>query len=494
MKFSLDEKAVKAARIAEIEEMKHGEGVRAMRVVKLADMKLAKAKYILPLLLVAAIIGGVIGANYVSADDKMVYVSEAAGGEYTVVVEGFDWGPAATKVVLKLDGKVKPENLSKAKFDVTVDYQGWFGASTGTRTVTDMYLSDANGNKTEKKSEYVTLELEVGPTLSESAPFHYDFTTGTNKWADPYSHTIKLAAGAELVVDGKVYTTATIKNEAGKISPDADVFNMYKGTYEGIELSYAAYEPAELSKDNVKNALIIWLHGAGEGGTDPYIDILGNRVTALAQEEVQNCFGGNGAYVLAPQSPTMWMNDGSGEYTTGGTSMYTEGLMALIDAYVKAHEDIDTNRIIIGGCSNGGFMTMNMIMTYPEYFAAAYPVCEAYADEWITDDMLKKITNLPIWFTHAKSDNTVNSEEYTVKTYQRLLSLGAKNVHFSYFDKVEDLSGEYKNTSGGAYEYDGHWSWIYTLNNDCKKDFDGSAVTLNGNEVTIWEWLAAQTK
>ena len=136
----------------------------------------------------------------------------------------------------------------------------------------------------------------------------------------------------------------------------------------------------------------------------------------------------------------------------------------------------------------------NHILTYPDYFAAAYPVCEAYADEWITDDMLKKITGLPIWFTHAKSDNTVNSEEYTVKTYQRLLGLGANNIHFSYFDKVEDLSGLYKGTTGGAYEYDGHWSWIYTLNNDCKNDFDGSAVTLNGKEVAIWEWLAAQTK
>ena len=157
-------------------------------------------------------------------------------------------------------------------------------------------------------------------------------------------------------------------------------------------------------------------------------------------------------------------------------------LKALIDAYVAGNNDIDTNRIIIGGCSNGGYMTMNMIMTYPEYFAAAYPICEAYADEWITDDMLSKIVNMPIWFTHSKSDQTVNVDNYTTATYNRLIAAGAKNVYFSLFENVSDTSGNYP-----GHVYDGHYSWIYTLNNECKLD-------LEGKEVTIWEWIAGQSK
>lgn len=56
--------------------------------------------------------------------------------------------------------------------------------------------------------------------------------------------------------------------------------------------------------------------------------------------------------------------------------------MACIEEFVELHKDqIDADRIYIGGCSNGGFMTMRMIVDYPKYFAAAY---ENYHSEiWI---------------------------------------------------------------------------------------------------------------
>ena len=176
------------------------------------------------------------------------------------------------------------------------------------------------------------------------------------------------------------------------------------------------------------------------------------------------------------------MDNGSDSYTSDGSSMYTESLMALIDSYVAAHDDIDPNRILIGGCSNGGYMTMNMIMTYPAYFAAAYPVCEAYTDEWITDDMLSAIQDMPIWFTHAAVDPTVDIASHTDATYARLVAKEAEKVYFSRF---EDVSGTL--ADGSQYTYNGHWSWIYTLNNECKED-------INGSTVTIWQWLAEQGK
>ncbi|MGN0505055.1 MAG: prolyl oligopeptidase family serine peptidase [Lachnospiraceae bacterium] len=492
--FAIERKAAKAARRAEIEAMTYGEGVRAMRNEKVAELSRPKAKYVLLLVLASVVIGGIFGVYYRSADDRVTAVSGTAGGSYSYVVEGYDWGPGVPKVILHLEGKMKPDNLEKAQFDVTVTYQGWMGATEGNRTVKTMYLSDAEGNPVDKKSEYLTLELEVGPAISESTPFYYDFMAGVNNWSNPYKYTISLTSGTQLIVDGKAYSSARFVTFDRKLSPDTEVFCSYRGEFEGITLSYAAYEPEKLTKDKVKNALIIWLHGAGEGGTDTDIDLLGNKVTALAKEEIQQYFDGNGAYVLVPQSPTMWMDDGTGEYTTNAVSKYTESLMALIDSYVKTHEDIDTNRILIGGCSNGGFMTMNMILTYPDHFAAAYPICEAYMDEWITDGMLSQISGLPIWFTHAKADPTVDPDTHTVATYQRLKAMGNNQVHFTYYDNVVDTTGTYAAATGSAYEYNGHWSWIYTLNNDCKTDFDGSAVTLGGKEVTIWEWLAARSK
>lgn len=47
-------------------------------------------------------------------------------------------------------------------------------------------------------------------------------------------------------------------------------------------------------------------------------------------------------------------------------------------------------------------MTMALILENPEYFAAAYPICEAFADSWITEDKLESIKEVPIWFTYAQ--------------------------------------------------------------------------------------------
>ena len=60
--------------------------------------------------------------------------------------------------------------------------------------------------------------------------------------------------------------------------------------------------------------------------------------------------------------------------------------------------------------------------------------------------------------------------------------MGATKVYFSRF---EDVSG--KLSDGSDYTYNGHWSWIYTLNNECQEEVDGTSVS-------IWQWLASQSK
>ena len=199
----------------------------------------------------------------------------------------------------------------------------------------------------------------------------------------------------------------------------------------------------EYKKDGKKNALVIWLHGAGEGGTDTSIDLLANEVTAMAGDQFQKDM--NDAYVIAPQCPTMWMDGGNGEYQNGDKgSIYAKGLFDLIDTYVKNNPDVDTSKIYIGGCSNGGYMTMEMILKHPDYFAAAFPICEAYQDQYITDAEINAIKYMPIWFTFAKTDTTVDYTLCTEPTLKRLLAAGAKNVHVSAFDDVRDTLKELK--------------------------------------------------
>lgn len=230
----------------------------------------------------------------------------------------------------------------------------------------------------------------------------------------------------------------------------------------------------------------------GEGGVDATIAYTGNKVVRLASPEVQKLFGG--AYILAPQTKTFWLNDGSGEYGRTGKSMYVDALKATIDEFVEKNPGIDRDRIYIGGDSNGGFMTMRMIVDFPEYFAAAFPICEALYDELISDQDIENIRHLPIWFTHAKNDPVVDPDETVVPTYKRLIAAGAPDVHFTFWDCVKDIHEGFKDAEGNPYEYFGHFTWIPMLNDDCKLDYDGKPVCKNGKEVTLLEWLAMQKR
>lgn len=94
--------------------------------------------------------------------------------------------------------------------------------------------------------------------------------------------------------------------------------------------------------------------------------------------------------------------------------------------------------------------------------------------------MLVGIKDLPIWFTHAKNDPVVNPQMTVVPTYNRLSKIN-KNVHLSFFEDVKDTSGIYKDVNGNPYEYNGHWSWIHTLNNESSE-----------NGIQLFEWAVSQ--
>lgn len=399
-------------------------------------------------------------------------------GDYTLVIEGFDWGPAVNKVILNLGETVKTANSSEfAVFASRKSSDGEISAETssGSRSITYAYVSDAKGNRMES-GEFVTLVLGVSPIQAIGSPIQY-FRSKGNVWID-YKLTVVHTA------TGKVWDT-----EKGRVMPLVDQFDL-KGKYkhsDSMTLSYASYSPKVAEG---KAPLIIWLHGGGEGGFDPTIALLGNRAANYASPEIQQFFG-DGAFVLVPQAPTFWMQGADG-MTRGQTNdIYNVALMALIKDYVKANPKIDESRIYVGGCSNGGYMSLKLILENPDYFAAGYISALAYNNEFITDAQVQSIKNVPIWFVHSKDDSTTKSDETVVPLYHRLKQAGAKKVFFSYYDNVTDITGFY---GGKDYHYPGHWSWIYSHANVARTDFDGSLVKIDGRPVTIMEWLSAQKK
>lgn len=397
-------------------------------------------------------------------------------GTYKIVVEGFDWGAGVNKVILALNdttSKVNPADYTV--FASRKSTTGPIADENNKREIVTAYVSDEKGEKV-KTGKNITLVLSVGPQLPISSPFQYLRSKG-NVWVD-YSLTIVHPK------TGYVWDTST-----GKIMPLIDQFDL-TGKYthgDKLTMSYATFTP-KVKKD--KAPLIIWLHGGGEGGTDPTVPLLGNKAAIYAAEGIQSIF--EGAYVLSPQCPGAWMHNAQGVGTQGkDNDIYNEGLMALIKDYVKANSEIDPSRIYVGGCSNGGYMALKLIFLHPDYFAAGYISALAYKSEYIPDSDIQKIKNVPIWFVHSKDDKTTIPDITVVPVFDRLRKAGAKNVHFTYYDHVNDITNFY---GGKSFEYNGHWSWVYLHENLPRIDLDGSPVRLNGKPVTIMEWMAAQKK
>ena len=87
--------------------------------------------------------------------------------------------------------------------------------------------------------------------------------------------------------------------------------------------------------------------------------------------------------------------------------------------------------MILIGCSNGGFMSLLMAMTYPGEYDGIVPICEALKDERITDAQLEAVKDLPMYFVYSEDDDTVVPELYEIHALNRLGAIGASNVHVS---------------------------------------------------------------
>jgi len=396
---------------------------------------------------------------------------------YQMVVEAFDWGPATTQLILNLEGnQVHNDKLSTSDFTVSVYHVG-FGtmSSHQERPVIGVFASDSYGNPVTGYGSFITLKLGVHP--QNGNPFTLTLAENGilgNRWSEPYEHTITFL-GEEFM-----------PKRTGRIIPIVDNFSTdhrFVGS-DGVTLQYAYYQP----EAEANRPLIIWLHGLGEGtfhdtaGSD--IVLLGTRFTQLAAPEIQEIM--EGAYILLPQASTRWLNsDGTGTHKYG-LSYYEKTLIELIETFISENTNVDSNRIYLGGISNGGFMSIRLLLTRPDLFAGAIPVCLYFKPEDITDAEIKAIAHIPIWFVHDINDPTT-PYTHSRSLYERLLATGASNVHFTVTEGIYDTSGLFFDTNGKPWRYDNHFSWIPVHNNEITDIIDGV-------ELTIFEWLAIQTR
>ncbi len=406
-------------------------------------------------------------------------------GTMTTHMAGDDWGAGINSVTLELSHEI--DSVMPDTFTVTETKGVTDWASDGfpiievtnPRTIMNAYLSDADKNSVDGPSKYVTLELAF--TLSEGANINYMPLTGYNTYCDPYMLTVDISDSSQLFSgEATVLNSFEPITEITDMTTDADMFMMDSfEASDGVKYEYAHFEPEEPSTTTV-----VWLHGMGEGGTentDPYITLLGNEAYNGATEEMQEIMGG--ANILVPQSPTYWMDrDGTGQPIDDSVegSYYVDSLHELIMDYKDKTGSTD---IILAGCSNGGFMVMDMAINYGDEYTAFVPICEAMSDAVISDDELAKIKDYPFFFIYAYSDTTVPPALTSIATIDRLKAAGATNLHVFAPESVVDTSGRFTNEDGTPYTYNGHFSWIYFHNNEAVSDVD---------ETPVWNWMAGQ--
>ena len=249
------------------------------------------------------------------------------------------------------------------------------------------------------------------------------------------------------------------------VDEEADKFLATKSK-SGVNYQY--FKPVN-KDDGKKHPLIIWFHGNGEGGYKDYQNNVSQKLAnrgavAFAEDKTQKIFGG--AYVVAPQVDDTWYNN----YSKG----YIKSVKAMIDEFASEN-NVDKNRIYVFGASAGGYMSFRMMIEYPDYFAAFSTSAAALDKAAISGGVattvqdLMKIRNKPLWMVHAQNDPTISYENTSKRVYDVLSKYGA-------------ILSSYPNVKIGETEYNGHWSWIYSLRN----------MPVNDKGEHLFEWMARQ--
>lgn len=199
-----------------------------------------------------------------------------------------------------------------------------------------------------------------------------------------------------------------------------------------VEMNYFLYLPKNYNSAQEKFPLMLFLHGAGERGSDLNL-VKRHGPPKLIDQGKDFPF-----IVVSPQcSENVWWS--------------TDDLSALLDEIVE-HYQVDEERIYVTGLSMGGFGTWALAEKYPERFAAIAPICGGGNPLTIC-----KIGKLPIWVFHGAKDPVVSINE-SQQMVNALKNCG-NNAKFTIYPET------------------GHDAWTETYNNP-----------------ELYDWLLKQSK
>lgn len=190
----------------------------------------------------------------------------------------------------------------------------------------------------------------------------------------------------------------------------------------GHGYEYLAYVPVDYDADPSKKwPLLLFLHGAGERGSDlELVKVHGPPKLVAAGRKFP-------FVVVSPQCPR-------------GVPWSPPALEALIGGIQRKYR-IDDSRIYLTGLSMGGHATWQLAARHPDRYAAIIPVC-GRGDP----SEAPRLRDLPVWAFHGALDDVVPLS-------------GSRNM----IDAIKAAGGNPRFT---VYPAAGHDSWTETYAND----------------------------
>jgi predicted peptidase len=177
--------------------------------------------------------------------------------------------------------------------------------------------------------------------------------------------------------------------------------------------------------------LILFLHGAGERGSD-LNQLKRHGPTRLIAEGKKFP-----AIVVAPQcKPEQIWNP--------------HGVKGLADEIKRSHR-VDTDRVYLTGLSMGGFGTWETAMEYPQEWAALVPICGGVGVRFV---MVSTIVHLPQWIFHGGKDSVVPAK-YSKDMHDLLKKKGCPDVRLTIYPEAGHDSWT------EAYADEELWSWLF---------------------------------
>ena len=218
---------------------------------------------------------------------------------------------------------------------------------------------------------------------------------------------------------------------------------------DGTERIYQVWVPLPYTADK-KWPVILFLHGAGERGTD------GEKVLIQGlPKEIKKRGGQFDFLVVMPQCASFEIDKSApppppGERPKrkgGWQGAEEETAMAALHATLKEYA-CDADRVYLTGLSLGGFGSFAFALKYPKEFAAVVPICGGGPPE-----RMAEIRDLPIWIWHGDADKTV-----PVDNSRRIAAalVAAKAAELRY----TEVPGVGHNSWDTTYADDNVWKWL----------------------------------